>query len=106
MLAVALIAPFFGRVALGWIVDMSSIGAAIGYGYTSLAALKYARREKNTAITATGVLGCLMALVFVVLLLVPIPALGTSLGKESYISFLVWILLGVAFYLRSRKKLG
>lgn len=106
VLAVALIAPFFGRVALGWIVDMSSIGAAIGYGYTSLAALKYARREKNTAITATGVLGCLMALVFVVLLLVPIPALGTSLGKESYISFLVWILLGVAFYLRSRKKLG
>ena len=38
VLVIALAAPFFGRTALGWIVDMSSIGAAIGYGYTSLAA--------------------------------------------------------------------
>ncbi|MDO4418417.1 MAG: amino acid permease, partial [Eubacteriales bacterium] len=35
VLVIALAAPFFGRTALGWIVDMSSIGAAIGYGYTS-----------------------------------------------------------------------
>lgn len=97
-LIISLIAPFFGRTALGWIVDMSSIGAAIGYGYTSLAAYKFARQENNTGIMATGIIGIIMSLVFIVLLLVPIPMFGCSLGKESYISLIVWIVIGVVFF--------
>ncbi|MBR6095571.1 MAG: APC family permease [Oscillospiraceae bacterium] len=104
VLLIALIAPFFGRTALGWIVDMSSIGAAIGYGYTSLAALKFAKREGNRRILFTGVLGTLFSLVFCVLLLVPIPMFHCSLGRESYICLLIWIALGIVFYLRSAKK--
>ena len=106
VMIIALIAPFFGRTALGWIVDMSSIGAAIGYGYTSLAALKYARKQKNTLITVTGVLGAVMALIFVILLLVPIPVFSTSLGKESYICLIIWIILGLIFYTVSKRKTG
>ncbi|MBQ2311740.1 MAG: APC family permease [Firmicutes bacterium] len=104
IMIIAMIAPFFGRTALGWIVDMSSIGAAIGYGYTSLAAFKYASKEKNTGIMITGVLGTVMALFFMVLLLVPIPAFSTSLGKESYICLIVWIVLGALFHVYSRRK--
>ena len=101
VMAIALVAPFFGRTALGWIVDMSSIGAAIGYGYTSLAALKYARVEKKTGIMVTGLLGTLFSLIFVVLLLVPIPLFNCSLGIGSYICLGVWILLGALFHLLS-----
>ena len=54
VLSIALIAPFFGRTALGWIVDMSSTGAAIGYGYTSLAAYKFAKKENNAGIYGTS----------------------------------------------------
>ncbi len=104
VLVIALVAPFFGRTALGWIVDMSSIGAAIGYGYTSLAAFKFAKKEKHTPIMVTGVIGFLMALVFVVLLLVPIPMFNCSLGKESYICLLIWIVLGLVFYVTSSRK--
>ena len=104
VLIIALIAPFFGRTALGWIVDMSSIGAAIGYGYTSFAAFKYAKKENNKGIMATGIIGGLMALVFMILLLVPIPMFGCSLGKQSYICLIAWILLGVGFYLYSARK--
>lgn len=104
VLIISLAAPFFGRTALGWIVDMSSIGAAIGYGYTSLAAFKYAKKEKNAAIMITGVAGTIMALVFVVLLLVPIPALNCSLGKESYISLIVWVILGAVFRFAAKKR--
>lgn len=104
VLAIALIAPFFGRTALGWIVDMSSIGAAIGYGYTSLAAYKYAKMEGNKEIMATGIIGTIMALLFVVLLLVPIPMFNCSLGKESYICLVIWIVMGIAFYITSQKK--
>ena len=104
VLFVALIAPFFGRTALGWIVDMSSIGAAIGYGYTSLAALRFAKKENNKWIMATGIIGVIMALAFIVLLLVPIPMFNCSLGKESYICLAVWIVLGVIFYFTAKKR--
>lgn len=104
VLVIALIAPFFGRTALGWIVDMSSIGAAIGYGYTSLAAFKFAKKEKNKGIMVTGIIGVLMALAFIVLLLVPIPMFNCSLGNESYICLLIWIVIGAVFYFASKRK--
>ncbi len=102
VMIIALVAPFFGRTALGWIVDMSSIGAAIGYGYTSLAAIRFARNEKNFLIMLTGVLGSIMSVAFMVLLLVPIPIFNCSLGKESYICLLAWIIIGIVFFINSR----
>ena len=104
VLIIALIAPFFGRTALGWIVDMSSIGAAIGYCYTSLAAYKFAKKENNKGIMVTGIIGGIMALAFMVLLLVPIPMFNCSLGKESYICLIAWIVIGGIFYFSSKKK--
>lgn len=103
VMAISFIAPFFGRTALGWIVDMSSLGAAIGYGYTSAAALKYAWKEKNRGIIATGILGVVMAILFSVLLLVPIKMFNCSLGKESYLCLIVWIILGGLFYFGSKR---
>ncbi|MGM9551700.1 MAG: APC family permease [Clostridia bacterium] len=104
VMVISLVAPFFGRTALGWIVDMSSLGAAIGYGYTSAAALKLSLKEKNAGIIITSIIGTIMAIIFMVLLLIPIPLFNCSLGKESYICLLIWIVLGVVFYVTSRKK--
>lgn len=104
ILILALIAPFFGRTALGWIVDMSSLGAAIGYGYTSAAAVKYAKQEKETGIMISGIIGTLLSIMFMVLLLIPIPGLNCSLCKESYICLIIWIVMGAVFYLTSGKK--
>ena len=104
ILIVSLAAPFFGRTALGWIVDMSSIGAAIGYGYTSLSAFKFAIKERDRQIMFTGVVGAVLSLMFCVLLLVPIPELNCSLGEESYICLVIWIVLGIVFYLNSISK--
>ncbi len=102
IMVISVAAPFFGRTALGWIVDMSSIGAAIGYGYTSLAAFRFARNEKCFWIMLTGILGSIMSVAFMVLLLVPIPLFNCSLGKESYICLLAWIAIGIVFYTISK----
>ena len=104
VMIIALIAPFFGRTALNWIVDMSSLGAAIGYGYTSAAAFKFARKEKHIGIQISGIIGTILAIGFMVLLLVPIPMFNCSLGKESYICLIVWIVLGIIFYASTRKN--
>ena len=106
ILAISIFGPIFGRTAVVWIVDMTAIGAAIGYGYTSGAALKLAYKEKNRGIMITGALGVLFSIVFTVLLLVPIPAFNCSLGRESYICFVIWIVLGVFFYLYSVRRKG
>lgn len=104
VLLISIIAPFLGRTALNWIVEMSSTGAAIGYGYTSLSALKLALKEKNKGVIITGIIGTVFSCVFLVLLLVPIKMFGCSLGRESYLCFGVWIVLGIVFYWVSNKK--
>ena len=104
ILCLSLFAPFFGRTALGWIVDMSSIGAAIGYGYTSAAAFKYALQEKRTSVMICGLLGIVLSCIFAILLLIPIPGLNTCLGKESYICLVIWCILGIIFYAIAKKR--
>lgn len=99
----SLIAPFFGRKALLWVVDMSSIGAAIGFGYTSLAAFKLAYAQKNNFIIITGLLGCIFSLFFMYILLIPIGGIG-GLSNESYIALLLWSILGFIFYFNKVKN--
>ena len=103
VMLISIIAPFFGRTALGWIVDMSSLGAAIGYGYTSITAMIRARKESRYSIVISGALGTVLSCVFVVLLLVPIPFLDCSLGFESYVCLVIWVILGIVFYVKARK---
>lgn len=104
IMVISMIAPFFGRTALNWIVDMSSLGAAVGYGYTSISALKIATGTGNKRIMTTGVLGTLFGAFFIILLLVPIPMFHCSLGKESYICLIIWIVLGIVFYFMTKSK--
>lgn len=103
VMAISLVAPFFGRTALGWLVDMSSVGAAVGYGYTSLAAWKIARQEGRRSIQITGALGAALSLGFIALLLLPVPGVGASLGFESYVCLAVWLVAGIVFRLASRR---
>ena len=88
----------FGRAVMGWVFDMASIGAAIGFAYTSISAAKYAKSEGRTDIVIFGALGFVLSLGMAILLLVPLPGLNVSLGHESYMLLIVWIVLGVIFY--------
>ena len=63
--------PFIGRTAIGWIVDITTIGATLLYGFVSAAAYKIARKEGVRRETVTGLAGFLIMLVFAVYLLFP-----------------------------------
>ena len=107
--AVSMSGPILGREALGWFVDMSAIGASIGYFFTSASTLLTARREGDGSpfLKVMGIIGVVFSLIFVVLQLVPIPGLkGVHFGKESYIMLVIWVALGAAFYLKQRKFFG
>lgn len=104
---VSLSGPILGREALGWFVDMSAIGASIGYFFTCASSLKTLKRENSPsdAVKIMAVFGIIFSVCFILLQLVPIPGLpGVNFGKESYIMLLVWIMLGLIFYLAKRKQ--
>ena len=98
---ISLAGPVLGREALGWFLDMSAIGASIGFGFTCLATLKTMKKnhEETTFLKVMATLGALFSGVFIILQLIPIPGLsGVHFGQESYVLLVVWIVLGVAFY--------
>lgn len=93
--AVSLVAPWFGREVILWIVDMSSLGAAIAYFYVCLIAI---RLGKNIFRKVLSILGMIASILTVGLLLVP--SSPAALGKESLISLVLWIILGIVFYVK------
>ncbi len=102
---ISLSGPVLGREALGWFVDMSAIGASIGYFFTCASSLVTMKRQGDGSrrLKALSVTGVVFSLTFIVLQLVPISALpNVHFGRESYIMLLIWILLGAAFYIRQR----
>ncbi len=104
---ISLSGPILGREALGWFVDMSAIGASIGYGFTSLATLHTLRKDGDGTLLLKimATLGVIFSVCFMILQLVPIPGLeGVHFVNESYMLLLVWIVLGAIFYISQRKK--
>ena len=104
IMIISLFCPWFGRTVLNWIVDMSSIGAAIGYCFTSAAAFVQMQRNKDATLwlKINAILGVLFSLCFIALLI--IPNQFAYLGPESRIALVVWIVMGTAFYLYSRRR--
>ena len=98
VLAGSIAVPFLGRTTMGWPIDVSSIGAAVVYCFTSAAAFRFAHRQGDRLTQATGIAGGVMSVVFSMLLLVPNYISGTTLSAESYLVMALWCILGFVIY--------
>lgn len=110
---VSMIAPWFGRAALIWVVDMSSIGVSIAYFYTCFTAYKklawtesFSAKQLNLNVSlfkkSIAFLGSMLSLGFIALLIIPnSPA---YLSIQSRVALIVWIIIGLFFYISKRKK--
>ncbi|KAB7708210.1 amino acid permease [Bacillus aerolatus] len=110
-----LIAPWFGRPVLLWIVDMSAIGVTIAYLYTCLTAYKQFNWKNESDYLGAGsnektvspvkkficLAGVLSSVAFLALLLVP--GSPSALGTPSLIAMAVWTVMGIAFYIYKAK---
>jgi len=105
---ISLSGPILGREALGWFVDMSAIGASMGFFFTCASALRTMKRNNdgNRGLKIMAIAGTVFSIGFMVLQLIPVPGLsGVHFGTESYIMLLIWVVLGLLFYGIQRKKL-
>ena len=106
---ISLAEPVLGREALGWFVDMSAIGASIGYMFTCLATRRIMKREGDGTVSLKifAIIGIAFSVAFIILQLIPIPGLeGVHFCWQSYVMLVVWVLIGVIFYLIQRNKMG
>ncbi|MDK6863549.1 APC family permease [Nosocomiicoccus ampullae] len=105
VMVVCLAAPWLGRTALSWIVDMSSVGVSIAFLATSLVSVKFFsdKRHKSTLYTVFGVIGAIISAVFLLLLL--IPGSPAALTLPSYIALGIWTIIGLVFFMFQFNKL-
>jgi len=102
--AVALIAgvscliPFVGRTAVGWIVDVTTIGATLIYGFVSAAAMKLARESGDKGACRTGVAGLVLMIGFGLYLLIPNLFTDGSMATETFFLFVIWAVLGFVYF--------
>src|SRR5699024_12763108 len=101
-------APFFGREALTWVVDMSSIGVSIAYFYTCYTAFKIFKSAKDSkdfnpkinvvspAKKGLAGFGALASILFIGLLLVP--GSPAFLCPNSLIALLICFVFVIIIY--------
>jgi diguanylate cyclase (GGDEF)-like protein len=96
--AVSMVIPLLGRTAVGWIVDVTTIGATIVYGFVSGTCLRLARRRGDTKEMNFGIAGLILMICFAAMLLVPSLFGSGDLAPETYFLFTIWAILGFLFF--------
>ena len=102
LMGLSLVCPFFGRQVLSWIVDMTCVGAAIGFTYTCATATMMAKKEGNTKQMVISAIGTVLAAFFIILSF--IPGSPGFLSKPSMIILAIWIILGIAFFFKVKDR--
>lgn len=98
IVAVSVFVPLLGRTAIGWIVDVTTLGATFVYGFVSVCALREGRLRRDARESISGAVGtALMALIGAYLMLPSLLSEG-SMATESYFLFTVWAILGFLFF--------
>ena len=106
------VAPFFGRGVLVWLVDAASFGFVIAYMFVSISFCilrkkkpEMARPYKVKAGRFVGVMAVLMAGFMTLLYIVP-ASFSAALVWQEWIVVGIWLALGAFFYFYSKKKYG
>ena len=97
---VSLPIPFLGRTTIGWIVDATTMGAVILYGFASLAVFKASGQEGTKSRKDRILSGiCIPIMIaFMVFLLFPGAFSDHTIETETYALMIAWSILGLVFF--------
>lgn len=98
ILLISAIFPFFGRTAISWIVDVTTVGATIAYALASASACKTAVQEKNNKYVVFGAVGLMISIMFGLEFLIPNILSVSTLSTESYLILSVWSICGLLYF--------
>ena len=104
VLLVSLPIPFIGRTAIGWIVDTTTIGATVIYGFASIAVFKASGQEGSKKDRLLSGICLVILAAFAIFLLFPSAFSDYSIATETYVLMALWSLLGLLFFHRVIQK--
>ena len=95
LMIISCVIPLMGRSAIGWIVDVNTVGATFAFGYTSAAAFVVGRKNNSRFMEIMGAVGTVLSVGFFLIFIV---ISADALATESYLILVVWCILGFAFF--------
>lgn len=98
VIGISALIPLVGRTAIGWIVDVTTIGATLIYGLVSACAMKHASNQEDGRELWTGRIGLAIMICFGIYILLPNLISRGSMAKETYFLFIAWSVLGFLFF--------
>lgn len=110
--AACVIAPFFGRGVLVWLVDAASFGCVVAYLMVAISFCILRKKEPNMERPykvrcgmGVGIAAVCLAGFMTFLYIVP-TSFSSALIWQEWVVVGAWIILGVVFYFYSKKKYG
>lgn len=98
IVGVSCVIPFIGRTAIGWIVDVTTIGTVLVYIFVAAAAYKVGKKENSRFLKSLGIAGMGIMLLLGIFMQVPSLTNEISMARESYFLFTIWGVLGFVFF--------
>lgn len=86
----SLLVPLIGRTAIGWIVDITTIGALLIYGFVTLSTARMARNMEDRTEMWMGRIGFVITLILGASFLMPNLVSKGTLANETYFLFIIW----------------
>ena len=102
IMVICIIVSIFGRKTLECFMELTSLGAIIGFGYMSAGAWAMARRGGDRMHVVTGAVGTVASVVFGVVKLIPRLVSIEIMSANAFLLLAIWCLLGFLFYLRTQ----
>ena len=104
VLLVSLPIPFIGRTVIGWIVDTTTIGATIIYGFVSAAVFRESGLEGSKKDRVISSICLVILFAFSIFLLFPGIFSYYTIATETYVLMAFWSVLGLLFFHRVIQK--
>ena len=89
---------FVGKTAIAYIVDVTTIGAILVYGFVSACALRQARIQNDRTEIITGAAGLAFMIAFGLCNLIPDLYIPGTVKTGSYFAFVLWSVLGFVYF--------
>ena len=104
VMGISILISFLGRNALNWFVELTSLGAVVGFAYVSAAAYHFAKVRGDRQIQVTGIAGTVISIIFGVVLLISQFGPVETMSHPAFALLAVWCLLGFLFYWRTTRQ--
>ncbi|MBR3239010.1 MAG: amino acid permease [Oscillospiraceae bacterium] len=98
VLIISIPIPFLGRTPIGWIVDTTTIGAIILYGFASAAVFKASGQEGSRRDRLLSGICLVILVIFLLYMLFPSFFSDHTIETETYALMTVWSLIGLLFF--------